>query len=341
MRKLLNLFKYPVIYTFITILIFRNLVLNITTNLIDWGDSAFIAWQISMLMDKILSFNFSNFYTLNTNYPFPLTALFTDSFLTQAILSLPFFFIKNPVVLYNIFLLLTIIANYLTAHLLFKRAFKKDLLAFAASFFINNSFFVYDQIIHLQTLSLWPLFLSLFLLLKLEKEPKIKYGLLLGILLAIQFGSSVYLAIFQAVMLAVFSFFLFIFNRNKLELAKTGIASFVLFIALTYPTLIKPYLEFEKLYHKIRDINEIIMNSGEPTDLLFPIKGTLLASIPTVESFLRFNKHSAAEKLYFPGITLLLGTLAGLFLQKFSFKKRSLLTQNKYSWMDTSMSAIF
>ncbi len=78
------------------VFLFKGLLLNITTNLLDWNDPPYLAWQIYMLRDKILSFNWIDFYTLNTHYPYKLSVFFSDSLIGQSIMAIPFFFIKNP-----------------------------------------------------------------------------------------------------------------------------------------------------------------------------------------------------------------------------------------------------
>jgi hypothetical protein len=124
--------------------LFRDLLSNMQTQLIDWGDSAYIAWQIFMLRDKILTLNWNGLANLNTHYPFPMSTFFSDSFLGQAIVAIPFFFIKNPVLLYNTLFFITIFLNYLAAYLFFKTVFKNQKAAWLATFLINNSFFFFD-----------------------------------------------------------------------------------------------------------------------------------------------------------------------------------------------------
>ncbi len=335
-----TLLRYTFLYLFIIIVIFRNLILGLSDSLPNWGDAAFIAWQIFLMREKILNlefFSFQDFYTTNAHWPFPLSAVFTDTFIGQAILALPLSFIRNPILLHNIIFLLILFLNYLTAHLFFKRLFKKDLWAFLASFFINNSFFVYDQMIHLQTLNLWPIFLSLKVLSDFYKNSFVKKSLQLALLLTIQFAFSVYLAIFQAAAVSLFFLLEILFSKNRLKTILGFIIFTAVFLFTAYFPLIKPYLEFEKTYHIIRDINEIIQNEGQLTDLFFPIRGTALASLPPIQKFLQFNKNVAAEKLYFPGIVLSLLSLGGIFFQRIKKSKSFLRVENRYTRFDLYM----
>jgi len=90
---------------------FRDLIFNIKNSFINWGDSPFIAWQITITRDKILNLDFSQIPTTNSHYPFLNSLFFTDTFIGQAIMGLPLFFIKDPIILYNLLFLITIFLN--------------------------------------------------------------------------------------------------------------------------------------------------------------------------------------------------------------------------------------
>ncbi len=343
MAKLISWLKNKGLLTlllFVSIIgfVFRNLILNISHAFIDWGDTTFIAWQIFITRNKILQLNFSEILHTNSHYPYKYSLFFTDTFIGQAIMSVPLFFIKNPILLHNIIYLFTILLNYIFAYLLFKKIFKSKNSGVIASILINNSAYFFDQIIHLQTLSYWPIFIMIYFLLELlEKKRlsgKVKSAIFAGIFLSVQFYMAVYLGIFATFILAIFYFTLLVFyllsakNRwvNLFEAIFTGFVTGIVFAVITYPFLIKFYLLFGKIYHQVRDINEILMNSTHFTDYFFFLPKTLFSSLGFIKRYNLFNNHHAAEMIFFPGFILLGGAFLGFFVKKIKLQKKNMLS---------------
>jgi hypothetical protein len=336
-----NYFWIVIIFLFIILFEFKNLFLNVSDSFIDWGDTPFIAWQIFITREKFLSLNFSDFFTTNSHYPFKNSLFFTDTFIGQAILGIPLFFIKNPVLLHNLIFLITIFLNYIVIFFLFKRITSSPLGGVLGSIFINNSFYFFDQIIHLQTLSYWPMILILHLLF-VQKEKQfnsIKLSFFTGLLSAIQFYFSVYLAIFSIFSIILFyfifliidlilkkTFLFFLVKRVFLSLIVVGIV----FLIFSYP-LINGYLEFHKTHHQIRDINEILLNNGHLTDYLFFLPNTFFSNLSIVKKYNRFDRF-APEKAYFPGFVITLGAFLGLFFQRVKKKLNNFEVVNQYSF---------
>jgi len=342
MEKIKPYFHWIFIIGWIVFL-FKDLLLNITTNLLDWNDPPYLAWQIYMLRDKILSFNLLDFSTLNTHYPYKLSVFFSDSLFGQSIMAIPFFFIKNPILLYNLLFLLTIVLNYVAGFILFKYIFKERKAGLVATFFLNNSFFFFDQLNHLQMLSYWPTLLMLYFLLKgvSAKEKPINV-LVCAVLLGVQFYFSIYLGIFAICILVLFSItkisWLLLIEK-KLSLLASLVLKF-LFIAIVSGIIIMPlymqYNLFEKIYHQTRDLNEILMNSTHITDFLFFTPDTLLNKLPPIAKYQQFNRHLADELIRFPGIILTVLTFLAIFANngKKNQKKSTLTFENTYSYLD-------
>lgn len=293
---------------------FRGLILNINKGFIDWGDTPFIAWQIITTRDKLINFDFNNLDTTNSHYPYKGSLFFTDSFIGQSILSLPLFFIKNPVLLYNLIFLLTTLINYYAAYILFKKLTGFEIGGLLGSVFLNNSVYFFDQIIHLQTITYWPMLLVIYFLLK--KKP-----LLAGVFLSVQFYMAIYLGIFSFFLVGIYLGLYLIFNPK--EIKTILIHSLILggiFLLLTYKPLIKKYLNFQKTYHQVRDINEIIANSGNITDYLYFLPKTTFSNIEPIKKYNK-NVRFATERMSFPGIIIITGALLGIFTYKFRRKR--------------------
>jgi len=58
LEKVKKYLVYLIFFLFLFFIVFRNLYVNITTNLIDWSDYPFSVWVIDQNITKILSFNF-------------------------------------------------------------------------------------------------------------------------------------------------------------------------------------------------------------------------------------------------------------------------------------------
>ncbi len=309
-------------FLLIIFLEFKNVIFNITNSFIDWGDTPFIAWQIFVTRDKLINLKFSELMNTNAHYPFQYSLFFTDTFIGQAVMAIPLFFIKNPILLYNLILLANLFINYFVAYFLFKKILQSQYAGFIGSFFLNNSFYVFDQIIHLQTLCYWPLLFTLYFLSNQYEQHKRKNFFIIGFFTSLQFYFSVYLAIFNIFLVGFFyliKFFstLLFDKKNFFGIFKeTVIYAFtngIIFLFLSSP-LIVGYTNFEKIYHQIRDINEIIQNSGNLTDYLFFLPNTFFSNLSFIKRYNEFNRFSP-EKPYFPGFILTFGFVLGAFFQ--------------------------
>lgn len=318
MGKIINKSKsYLIVLCFFLIIFieFRGLIFNINKAFVDWGDTPFIAWQITITRDKLLNLDFKNIDTTNSHYPYKGSLFFTDSFIGQSIMALPLFFIKNPVLLHNIIFLLTIIINYYSSYLLFKKLADSEIGGFLGSIFLNNSVYFFDQIIHLQTITYWPMILLLYFLLK--KKP-----IFAAIFLSAQFYMSVYLGIFSLLMIGIYFALYFLFNPK--EIKNILIHSLILggiFLLITYLPLIKKYLDFQKTYHQVRDMNEIIANSGNITDYLYFLPKTIFSNIDPIKKYNQ-NVRFTTERMSFPGIILVFGAIIGIIRYKLKKKNR-------------------
>ena len=188
---------YFLIFLIIFVFVFRSLILNLTTHLLDWLDYPLVIWIIHQNLEKITALNFANFFNSNAFYPHTHTLLFADSQLPQTLIALPFSFLsKNPILVFNFVFIITFILNYFSSFLFWKTIFKKKYLAFLGALLTVFSVFLHLEISHFQMLSFWPFFFSLYFLLKQKDNERLKNIFLAGLFLAIQFLACVYLGIF-------------------------------------------------------------------------------------------------------------------------------------------------
>src|SRR3990167_10472341 len=81
---------YLSLFILILLFVFRNLILNISTNLIDWLDYPYVIWVMSQSINHIQNLDFINFFETNAFYPHKMTLLFSDLLLPQALILLSF-----------------------------------------------------------------------------------------------------------------------------------------------------------------------------------------------------------------------------------------------------------
>ncbi|MDH7476720.1 MAG: hypothetical protein QHH09_04680, partial [Microgenomates group bacterium] len=191
-------------------------------------------------------------------------------------------------------------------------------------------------------ISYWPIILNLNILFEYKIKDNFmiifKRSLVLGILSAFQFYLSVYLAIFNLFLINIFFILLLLFYliEKKIEvffLIKnffSFLITYLVFIIVSYP-LIDGYLNFQKTYHQIRDINEILQNSGNLTDYVFFLPNTFFSNLSWIKKFNNFCRF-ANERTSFPGVVIFLGSIGGIFFQKIRKKRRGFEVLNKLNF---------
>ena len=304
---------YLLIFLIIFSFAFRSLIFNFITNLIDWRDYALVVWLIFQNIQKIIHLNFVNFFSTNAFYPNTNTLFFTDTFLPQSIIALPFSLIsKNPILIFNFIFVITFVLNYISSYLFFNKILKREFLSFLASLFFIFSSFFYLELSHFQMMSYWPGFFSLFFIFKNEKQNKIRNLIFAGIFLSLQFLASVYLSFFFATIISIFFLTKVIFERKLIKNLKQIIIVFITFLLLAGP-FIYGYRLVQKQYSFRRDPSEFINYSANLSDYLFTKSDSLIYKLNLFKKWNSFNKNSMGGNAAFPGFTLTILSLLGLF----------------------------
>lgn len=312
-KKINNFWIYLSIFLLVLLFVFRNLFLNgFSESLMSWGDYPYIIWVINQNIGHFKNFDFVNIFQSNIFYPYKNTLLLSDLLLPQSIIYLIVSFLGlTQIANFNILLLITLLLNYSALFLFWKIFFKDNFLSFLGStFFVFSPFFI-EQLGHFQMMSYWPMFFSLYFLIKDKSFFKIKNVFIAGFFLAIQFLSSVYLAIFLCFVSGIW--FLFSFNKKNI---KNTLLSFLIYF-LTFVIIdgffIKGYFETKNIYKIVRPINEYILYSAHVTDYLFPNTSSLIYQHTLIKKWNSFNYHINGEKAVFPGFLFLALFLFGLF----------------------------
>lgn len=306
-KFLLYFFLFLLIFSFV----FRDLILNISTNLLDWLDYPFIIWVISQSANHVSNLDFTSFFETNAFYPHKLTLLFTDILLPQALLYLPIFKLTNNRILsFNLVFIITFILNYISLYLFWKQIFKIDTLAFLGSIFFIFSPFFHMELSHFQMMSYWPFFLTFYFIFKGAETSNFRQFLIAGLFLTVQFLASVYLAVYLIFSILVYYFFKFVFSPSKTILY----GLFVIFAAflLTGSIFIKNYFDVKHVYQVKRDITEYINYSANLSDYIFTTQiNSFIHKSPAMQIWNKTDKNTGSHGS-FPGFVIFILGVIGL-----------------------------
>lgn len=299
-------------FLFLFSFVFRSLLLNLSTNLIDWMDYPLMLWIMYQSISKILILDFSNFFSTNAFYPHTNTLFFSDLLLPQAVAALPFFALsKNLILSFNIVFIITFILNYLSSYLFWERIFKSALLAFIGSIFLVFSPFFHLELSHFQMLSFWPSLFCLYFL--WEKEYKLKNLVIAGLFLSLQFLTGVYLAVYLIITILIFYLLQYLIPGKKKTALLGFFVVFIVFLSVCM-IFIKGYSDTKKTYNIQRDIREYIQYSAHLSDYIFTnsINSLVHKSAP-MKTWNDLNKHFIGVLSSFPGFLFFVLASAGLF----------------------------
>jgi len=320
MKIINNSICHFIVFLLTLLFVFRDLLLYIRTNLIDWRDYPLMIWIMSQHTLKIQHLNFANYFDTNAFFPHKYSLLFSDLLLPQALISLPFLLFSNNIILiFNIVFLLTFILNFVSLYLFWRLLFKDNLIAFLGSMFALFSPFFHLSISHFQMLSFWPFFFSLYFLFSAER--RLIYFFLSGLFLTIQFLASVYLAVFLIFSIVTYIVLDFFFLKNIKTSIKSFLAIFLTFLILG-GIFIQSYINVQKYYQIDKEISEYINYSASVTDYIFTSSiNSFLHQSPLMKSWNSPDKNFSMGKASSAGILFTILAVVSLI----SFTKR----QNK------------
>lgn len=300
-------------FTLLSLFIYRSLLFNFSTNLLDWNDYPLFVWIMQHNIEHFRSLTFSNFFDTNIFYPFKGNLLFSDLFLPTSLVGfLVQIFTKNPITVFNSVFFLVLIVNPVACFFFWKNFFTSKWLLFFATLITAFSPFVIINAYHFQMLNIWPMFFCLGFLLK--KELSLKNAILGGAFLAIQFLTGVYYAVFIIFILVIWYLFKFWeVKKSRIEMfnlfRNLPVCFFVFFILSGF--FVMKYMQVAKAYSIVRAYWEYVIYAASPTDYIFLPYKSLLAETGFFQRWNSFNAHGSAAG--FPGFVLLILSLLGIF----------------------------
>lgn len=305
-----------VFFVLLSIFIYRSLLFNLSTNLLDWNDYPLYVWIMQHNIESFRNFTIFNFFDTNIFYPFKGNLLFSDLFLpTSGIGFLLSFFIVNPILIFNIGFFIVLIINPIACFFFWKNFFSSKWILFFATLTSAFSPFTIINSYHFQMLNIWPFFFCLSFLLK--KDLTFKNAIFGGIFLAFQFWTGVYYGIFSLFIISIW-YLIKIWqikkSRSEFQLVLKNLLIFVFIFLLLAGFFIFKYIDIKNSYNIVRDYWEYVVYAAHPSDYLFMSYHSLLLEVNLLKHWNSFNQHQSAAA--FPGFVLSLLTLIGIFTYK-------------------------
>lgn len=300
---------YILLIIFSILFFWSNILTHLNTHLINWDDEAFIIWVFQNNIEHFLNLDLKNLYETNGMYPFKYSLLFSDSFFIQSIIAMFLrLFTKNIIAQFNLLLIINHILIFLSSLLFLRQIFKKIEPAILSSFFLTYSPFYFTQIGHLHIIFFWPIFFSLFFLVKFFDNGSQKFLFLSATFIGIQILSSLYLGLMS--FLIIFLFILILAQASLLKKLRYYLTIVLISILISTPSLFGYYL-FNQTYHPKRDYQEFLIYSAHLSDYLFPHSkhGSILYNSFIFQKINSYNFHLLGENASLLGLgpmTLLL-----------------------------------
>jgi hypothetical protein len=310
-----HLVGYLFISFFLFSFIFKDLILNISTDLIDWRDYAYVVWVINQAIGNFKEFGTNGLFNGNAFYPLEGIMLFSDLLWPQAFITYFFsLFNSNIITQFNLMFLTTLGLNTFSIYFFWNNIFKKKNNIFFASLLTNFSPFFFLQLSHFQMISYWPFFISLGFLFKEKK--KLKYLSLSGLFLAVQFYTAVYWTVFLLTILGIYYLVRLLKKESIFKLVKELFVIGSVFLVLVGPIYFK-YSEVRKAYNIERSYHEYVAYSANLSDYAFnwPYR-SYLANSKVFTKINSLNNHWSGEIAGSASLIVYLLSIIGAILIK-------------------------
>ncbi len=240
--------KHLIVFIFfiiLTLAITHPLVFNIENFLPYPGDPFLNTWIISWNLNKLINFNFTDYFDSNIFYPNNNTFAYSENLIGQSLMVLPIYLLKhNPVLAHNVWVFLSFIISAFGVYLLvfyYTKNFMAGILA--GIIFGFAPFKLIHNYTHLHLSCCWLPYLMLIWELYIKKS-KTKFIFLTVLLIFLFISSSLYFSVFLPIIFLIFFLVKYKISRNSAErkkIIKILIITifFTFFVSLFF---LKPYL---------------------------------------------------------------------------------------------------
>lgn len=233
------------------------------------GDPAVMVWSMAWIQHALTTD--ATLYDANIFHPTENALAYTDLLLPSAVFTAPLYLLtNNPLLSFNVVLLLTYILSGYFVFLLARRLLAGRSYALAAALFAGAVYalcpYRYGHITQLNTMTTyWLPLILLFMHRYLEDGRRARDLVLVGLFFALNALSGLYYGVFAALMMAAFYLLWSLFNREppKLRDFALGLPVFAVFGAVL-AILLGPYIVLSGGADHSRDLGTVAGGSFVP-----------------------------------------------------------------------------
>jgi len=311
------------IYTILTLILTHPLPFNLTTTVPnDIGDPLLNTWILAWDTHALLT-NPLNLFNANIFYPLPNTLAYSEHLLSTALLALPIQLISNePILAYNLSLLATFPLAGFSMYLLALHWTKQRSAAFIAGLIFAFAPYRFAAIAHIQLLTIQWLPLAMLFLDKIvtgatqgantRSSARPYHYLAFSSFLVLQILTSWYLAIYAALIMAVY----LIIALLARQLTSTTIIrlalTFLIVVLLIFP-FVSPYLALVNDFREARPLSLALSFAAQPTDFMAATPFNRLFG-PLTTPFRTRSGFTEENMLYVGIVTPILAIIATIVL---------------------------
>ncbi len=294
------------------------------------GDPAVMVWSMAWISHALFT-EPATLYGANFFYPTQEALAYTDLLLPSALLTSPLYFLtNNPLLSFNVVLLLTYVLSGYATFLLVRRLLAGRSYAVPAALFAGAIYtlspYRYGHITQLNSMTTY--FLPLILLFMhryLEDGRRPKDLFVVGLFFCLNALSGLYYGVFAILMMAAFYALWLLLNREppRLKDFLYGVPIFAVFGAVLL-VLLYPYIALSGSEDHGRDIGTVIGGSLIPQALLTSVpESWFLGWTPDAFGVTHENGRPVYELTLYPGLVAI--SLAGYALVRRRASKPTLL----------------
>lgn len=237
------------------------------------GDPAVMVWSVAWIQNSLTTG--ASLYDANIFYPTGNTLAYTDLLLPSAIITIPLYLAtNNPLISFNVILLLTYILSGYATFLLARRLMGDRAYALPAALFAGAVYalcpYRYGHITQLNTMTTyWLPLILLFMHRYLENDRRFRDLFFVGLLFALNTLSGLYYGVFAVLMMAAFYALWSLSNRKPPEVRDfvQGVPVFAVFGAILL-LLLGPYIALSSASDHARDLETVAGGSFIPAAIL-------------------------------------------------------------------------
>lgn len=259
-----------------TLVFFLPLIVRINSYS-EGGDAMFNAWILSRNHNCIVRNGCPDYTDANIYYPNEDTMLYSENQLSAGLLTLPvYFFSKNPILAYNLWIIVSMFLGGWFMYLLAKHLSKgNEYFSVLAALVFEFAPFKMAAAHHMQNLSILYLPLAVLLILKFFESSNKRFLYFLFPVLVLQFYASWVQMVFVLMILGILLFGMLVSKLVKPKLF-FQVGAVVVLAVLSILPLAFEYMRFSKETNATFSIREQILYSSSLSDYILPHYGTLI-----------------------------------------------------------------